>query len=457
MRLRGRGLVVARARKYTTTQNFQFRYPRLEALNLVVRLLEKASVLVAVVLVLVLIKPAHVWLHETGREASVRRRLFLAVVMGAVAVWGVFLGMSIDGQRFNVRMLGIEVAGFLGGRKVGAFVGLLGGAVYAWHLDGPRFGYALAASIMVGLLAGWWSRRFGTGITSVASGAVVVQLTYHALIGGVMVFVTPSLAFEETANLPLHVAKITANAVGVTVFLGLLSLMDELDRLREQAAQNQKLARDAKLEALQYQVHPHFLFNLLNTLAYLIRTDPVRARELTLNLSDFLRYTLSSDRDKTTLRDELKQLERYVELERARFGEGLEFDVTLDPTLGTTPVPPLLLQPLVENAIRHGAVDGKVRVEVVVKPCAEGVEIRVLDNGPGPKPANDGRKGIGLQNVRDRLERYYHTPVELCLAERPDGGAEARFVIPTSKSGEYNALEGIKQSARERLKKVVVE
>lgn len=413
--------------------------------------------LVAVVLVLVLIKPAHVWLHETGREASVRRRLFLALLMGAVAVWGVFLGMSVGGQRFNVRMLGIVVAGFLGGRKVGAFVGLLAGAVYAWHLDGPRFGYALAASIMVGLLSGWWSRRFGTGLVSVAVGATVVQLAYHAALGGVMVFVSPELAFEETSNMPLHIAKIAANGVGVTVFMGLLRLMDELDRLREEAAENQQLARDAKLEALQYQVQPHFLFNLLNTLAYLIRTDPVRARELTLDLSDFLRYTLANDRPVTTLADELKQIERYVELERARFGDGLVFKITGDDSGAHTSVPPLILQPLVENAIRHGSVDGKVEVEVTAKNTPEGLLVQVLDNGPGPRPpADDGRRGIGLQNVRDRLHRFYHVPVELDLRPRPEGGTEAWFVIPND-SGKKRPLDDLKEQARARLRKVVAE
>ncbi len=431
----------------------------MEALFLVIRLLEKASVLVAVVLVLVLIKPAHVWLHEHGRQASVRRRLFLAMVMGAMAVWGVFLGMSVGGQRFNVRMLGIVVAGFLGGRKVGAFVGLVAGAVYAWNLKGPSFGYALAASVLVGLLSGWWSRRFGTGMLAVALGAVTVQVVYHALIGGVMVFFDPQLAIAETSNWPLHVAKIAANAMGVTVFMGLLSLMDELDRLREEAHDNKELARDAKLEALQYQVQPHFLFNLLNTLSYLIRTDPVKARELTLDLSDFLRYTLSNDRDVTTLRDELKQIERYVELERARFGEGLRFSTNVlgDVEMGQIAVPPLILQPLVENAIRHGTVDGKVSVVVEVKAVEKGHLVRVIDDGPGPngEKSESDRVGIGLQNVRDRLERFFHVPVSLELNEGPEGGAVAEFVVPAE--GRRESKVGLKAQARKQLRKVVVE
>lgn len=413
----------------------------MDALFLVFKLLEKASVLVAVVLVLVLVRPASVWLRETGREASIRRRLFLAVVLGAVSVWGVFLGMDVEGQRFNVRMLGIVVAGFLGGRKVGMFVGALAGAVYAYVLGGPTAGYALAASIVVGLAAGWWSRIFGTKLWSVIVGATAAQLVYHLLIGGLMLIFHPSLAAAEATNIWLHLAKITANVVGVSVFMGLLNLVNEAERYREDAIESRAVARSAQLEALQYQVRPHFLFNLLNTLAYLIRTEPAKARELTLDLSDFLRYTLSNEREETTMRDELEQIRRYVELERSRFGDELQFDVSIGEELDPADirVPPLILQPLVENAIRHGARHQKVAVEIVLQLADDGVEVEVNDDGPGPPDDLEDRiedtsrrKSLGLQNVRERLERFYGSPVELDLIRSPDGGASARFTIPRS-------------------------
>jgi len=425
----------------------------LDALLVIVTLLEKASVLLALVLVLVLVKPARVWLRETGRDASPRRRLFLVIALGAVAVWGVFLGMSIGGQAFNVRMLGIVVAGFLGGRKVGAAVGAIAGAVYAYRIGAPMGPWAFTASVIVGLSAGWWSRRFGTKVLSVAIGATVVQVGYHLLIGGVMVAVETNLAIHEASNVWLHVAKITANAAGATVFLALLNLVGELERYRDEARESRVIVRSARLEALQYQVRPHFLFNLLNTLAFLIRTDPVKARELTLDLADFLRYTLSDDRDETTLRDELEQIRRYVELERARFGDGLTFSVTTDPELDVAGihVPPLILQPLVENAIRHGTQDGIVEVQVDLARAADGgVVIKVLDTGPGPeeKPrSRDGGRvsGLGLRNVRERLTRYYNTDIALELMNREDGsGAMVRFCIP-----EANAKRTLPRPASE--------
>lgn len=407
----------------------------MDALFLIFKLLEKASVLVAVVLVLILIRPASVWLRETGRKASLRRRLFLAVVLGAVAVWGVFLGMDVDGQRFNVRMLGVVVAGFLGGRKVGIFVGALAGAVYAAISVGSAAGYAFASTVLVGFAAGWWSRVFGTGLGSVIAGATVAQLAYHLVIGGVMVGFHPGQAAAEAANVWLHLAKITANVVGVVVFMGLLNLVDEAERWREDALESKAIARSARLEALQYQVRPHFLFNLLNTLAYLIRTDPQKARALTLDLSDFLRYTLSTEREETSLRDELEQIRRYVDLERSRFGDELRFDVSVSSEVDTggLRVPPLILQPIVENSIRHGARDSRVHVELSIERVDSGVEIVVLDDGPGPQstePAKDDRSGVGLANVRERLHRFYGDPVELVLESRSDGGARVSFVIP---------------------------
>jgi len=412
----------------------------MQALELILRLLEKASVLVAVVLVLIMVRPAQVWLQETGREASVRRRIFLAVVLSVVAIWGVFLGMSIGGQRFNVRMLGIMVAGFLGGRKVGSVVGLAAGLVYGWHIGMPMAVYACAASILVGALAGWWSRRFGTGVVSVGIGAILVQLLYHFGLGGVMMLVDPELATMEMSNLPLHIAKIVANAVGAMVFMGLLTLAGEAESLREDARISKEQAHTAKLEALQYQVQPHFLFNILNTLAYLIRTNPNRARELTLDLSDFLRYTLARDREETTLADEVGQIRRYVELESARFGEGLVFEARGYEPFKHVRVPPLILQPLVENAIRHASRGDEVRVELRLSTTEDGILVEVLDDGPGvdhTEVSEDRRvSGLGLKNVQERLARFYEGSPKLVLENRLDGvGAVAKFTIPLDKSG----------------------
>lgn len=456
----------------------------MEFVELIVNLLQKVSVLLAATLVLLLLRPAEVWLGEAGARASRRRRLFLVAVLSGLAVWGVFLSFDIGETHFNLRAIGILVAGYLGGSPVGAVVGAVAGLVYAFTVHESVAFYVFAASLMDGLLAGIWGRRFGTGVVSVALGSLAIQAIHHGLLGILMGVLDLEQALSIAKNVELHTAKIAANAFGVTVVMGLLSVVRELDLARRDAQASRDMVRSARLEALQYQVRPHFLFNLLNTLAYLIRTDPARARELTLDLAEFLRYTLANPAEETTLGAEIEQLERYVDLERARFGQGLRFEVDCDPALrDEILVPPLILQPLVENAIRHGAREGKVQVRLEVLVRAHSTQsdtlvIRVLDDGPGPsresEPAQearhaDGRSGVGLQNVRERLERFYRGRARLelrarraALARQPRGAC-AEITVPSEVASRQlraslkdQPLTKLREQAREKLRKVVL-
>lgn len=441
----------------------------LEALAVITNLLEKVSVLVSTALVLVLLRPAEVWLGETGRYASPRRRLFLFAVFAAISVWGIFLGFEIDGVSFNTRAVGVIVAGYLGGRRVGSSVGAIAGGVYALLVEPNLAVYVFLASVIDGGLAGLFSRRFGTSLSAITLGALAAQLIHHAVLGVVFWLIDSQQAIAIASNIGLHSAKVAANTIGVVLFMALLNLTRELEQARADAKTSHELARSAKLEALQYQLQPHFLFNLLNTLAFLIRTNPLKARELTIDLADFLRYTLSQNEDQRTLHDELTQIERYVELERARFGDGLEFTPpVLDDELSHRVIlPPLILQPLVENAIRHGARDGRVRVEIDVDELDNGdVWIRVLDNGPGPPaiqaeapgsgaPQTHRKKhrSIGLDNVRERLERFFDDHVSLTLRARSMGGACAEFKIPAHEADEKS---GLRRLARQHLRDAVI-
>ncbi len=433
----------------------------MEAFHLVINLLEKVSVLVAVALVLLMLRPAEVWLGETGARASVRRRVFLVLLLGALAIWGTFLGFEIDGVQSNIRMVGIIVAGYLGGAWVGLSVGAAAGALYAFEVSPEMAPYVFAASVFNGVVAGLWSRLWGTALLSIAVGAFVIQGLHHVGVGFTMAIFDWQMATTHASHLTLHAAKITANSVGVILFMGLLSLVRELEAARRDATASRAAVRSARLEALQYQLQPHFLFNLLNTLAYLIRTEPPRARELTLDLADFLRYTLDRDSDQTTLRDELDQLERYVDLERARFGDGLRFCVKLpeDEHLLEIAVPPLILQPLVENALRHGSQNSRVEVEIDVRRRDDDVLISVLDDGPGPAVDADSadessskrRHGVGLSNVRERLSRFYRGDAQLTLSTREDGpGACALVRLPIDGGDEHGA--GLADQARKKLR-----
>jgi two-component system, LytTR family, sensor kinase len=407
----------------------------MEAFFLVGKLLEKVAVLVAAVLLLTLVRPASVWLREAGGKASLRRRATITVLLGAVAVWGAFLGMSVGGTRFNIRLVGVVVSGYLGGPWVGLIVGTAAGLVAGLGLGKAMMPYVLAVSMLVGVLAGVWSKRFGAGFRSVAMGALVIQLIYHVVIGAVMFIVDPSLASEQVSNVNLHAAKITANLVGIALFMGVLNLSMELDQARASAQESMDLARSARLEALQYQLKPHFLFNILNTLGYLIRTDASRARHLTVELADFLRYTLANEKQMTSLADELEQVRRYVELERARFGDELSFEVesTATELFTSVMVPPLILQPLVENAIRHGSREGVAAVQIVIEAEQESLRVQILDRGYGPaRSAKTATStGLGLENVRERLQRFYRSPILVEIAARTDGpGTVVEFRLP---------------------------
>lgn len=441
----------------------------MEALVLIVHMLEKVSVLVSATLVLLLLRPAQSWLEETGSRVSLRRGLFLIMIFAPLAVWGVFLSYDIRGLGFNTRSIGIIVAGYLGGTGVGLTVGLIAGLVYAFLTPWSLSPFVLMASIINGVVAAWWVKRFGSSMLSITMGAVVAQVLHHIIVGALYFLFDDAQAVRIASNIGLHVAKITANTIGVVLFMGLLRLTRDLDRARTEARRSRDQMRSARLETLQYQLRPHFLFNLLNTLAYLIRTNPAKARELTLELADFLRYTLTKEDQQTTIHQELEQIERYVELERARFGDGLSFSIHDHAPQWTdrVSVPPLILQPLVENAIKHGAQDGEVDISIDLDVVEDALHITITDSGPGPQKAMDEilahvpkrHQSIGLSNVKARLESYYHGRADLTLhtitsEDASTVGAQARIVLPLNMPADEPT--GFAQKAQARIKDVVI-
>ncbi len=194
---------------------------------------------------------------------------------------------------------------------------------------------------------------------------------------------------------------------------------------------------EARLEALQGQLQPHFLFNTLNTISSVMYADPNHADQLMSRLSDLLRSSLvAPDRPEVTVEEELELLARYVDLMKARFGDRLSVGVRLDPAARGAAVPVFLLQPLVENAIQHGvaARSGPGRVDVDIAALDGELVVQVRDDGPGPADLDDGRgspgrEGVGLRNTRARLALLYGSRASLELGRRPEGGAvvEARF------------------------------
>ena len=205
----------------------------------------------------------------------------------------------------------------------------------------------------------------------------------------------------------------------------------------------------AQLEALQAQLRPHFLFNTLNAIASLIPEDPVAAEETVESLSELLRASLrESGQREIPLSREIELLDLYLGIQSTRFQRKLrvrrDHDATLDPVL----VPPMVLQPLVENAIRHGiAQRGKGgTVTISTRVANGGVELEVRDDGPGC-PATPEVGGIGLSNTRLRLERLYGARASLTVGNYPGGGAFSRIGLPLVRALDSHDAHGVRHPA----------
>lgn len=225
--------------------------------------------------------------------------------------------------------------------------------------------------------------------------------------------------------------------IGSTVFL-LAERIHRLDnevrqrRLAEEA-QNRR-ETEARLKLLQAQIEPHFLFNTLANVGSLIELDPPRARRLLDRLNDWLRVALVRARsEQTTLGDELCLLENWLEILTERFGARLTWEIDADAATRSQAFPPMLLQPLVENAVKHG-IEPKVGGGTVsiAAHCANGrLQIKVRDDGAGfpPELTNKGA-GTGLDNVRTRLAALYGDSSRLDLRTNPAGGVTATLELP---------------------------
>jgi sensor histidine kinase YesM len=224
---------------------------------------------------------------------------------------------------------------------------------------------------------------------------------------------------------------------GTETALGFYRQLKEKERVEEQL---RVLATQAELKALKAQIHPHFLFNTLNTIAQLIHTDPSLAEATVERMADMFRYVLNgSERRLVPLEGELAFVDGYLEIERARFGERLHVTREVAPQALPVPVPSLILQPLVENAIRHGrGADGSVDLTIRAQLQDDAVLVAIADQGPGmPSDHKVGEDpGHGLRNVDERLRKTYGQTYGLKIAANRPHGTAVTIRIPTEKQEE---------------------
>lgn len=210
-------------------------------------------------------------------------------------------------------------------------------------------------------------------------------------------------------------------------------------RNEEKLESQQRLLNEARLAALTRQINPHFLFNTLNSIASLIRTDPEQARSMIYRLSNILRSLLRMRENLNTLREEIQFIDDYMGIELVRFGEKLRFVKEIDPSAVDRMVPSMVLQPLVENSIKHGLsskVDGGM---IRIRSRLEGGRLFLLveDDGvgiPEAKLATLFEQGIGISNVNERLKVLFGNDYRMSIDSRPGHGTQTEIELPELKS-----------------------
>jgi two-component system LytT family sensor kinase len=263
---------------------------------------------------------------------------------------------------------------------------------------------------------------------------------------------TADCALAAGVVVPLHVAGSVAGAIaalGPSAGPDLLRLagevagfassqleLAELDRSKTRAVQ-------AELSFLRAQISPHFIYNALTAIESYVRSDPERARALLVGFADFIRYTFSAQGPYATLAEELRLVETYLELEQARFGERLSVTLRVAPEVLSVVLPCLSLQPLVENAIRHGIeVNGAGRICLIIADSGTEAQITVEDDGVGMDPerlrqqlAGRMTEGVGLRNVDERLRGVFGPGYGLAIETGVGLGTRVVVRVPKFKAG----------------------
>ena len=193
------------------------------------------------------------------------------------------------------------------------------------------------------------------------------------------------------------------------MFYYLILYYDDLQEKLKTESELQKLVTKAELDALKSQINPHFLFNSLNSISSLTITKPQKAQEMVIKLSDFLRYSLShSQNEQASLKEEFENLRRYLDIEKIRFGNRLKFVFDVPDKCFDKGIPNMILQPLIENSIKHGVYKSSEETEVEIK-CREENEYIAIEitNDYDPDTRKPKGEGVGLKNIKKRLQLIY--------------------------------------------------
>lgn len=294
-----------------------------------------------------------------------------------------------------------------------------------------------------GLVLPWVVKHFGGAL--IFSAAYIIGISW-LLTGERSVQTGQILTFDYLVKkFAIHYCIMTLIMYWLMVFAH--SGWHYYQRFREREMQTSELRRqltEARLEALRMQLNPHFLFNTLHAISALIHANPEAADRVVARLSELLRLSLDQSKpQEVPLSEEIGFLDRYLEIEQTRFADRLQVEKEIEPDTADALVPYLILQPLVENAIRHGIEPREEQGKLGIRARRNNgtLELRVTDNGNGlhdQDPASI-QEGIGLSNTRSRLRHLYGENCRFQLVNAAGGGLEARIEIPFHTTSEGNA------------------
>ncbi|HZS48857.1 MAG TPA: histidine kinase [Blastocatellia bacterium] len=257
------------------------------------------------------------------------------------------------------------------------------------------------------------------------------------VITNVPVYGTRELLRFVKSGYPVLIFDFLFSVVVYVMILSLTHAMDYYKQYREEeltASELKAQLAQSQLQALKMQLHPHFLFNTLNSISALQMEDTDAAQKMTARLGDFLRLTLDNvGSQKVTLKQEMEFLSCYLDIERVRFGRRLTVNVNIEPDALDVSVPNLILQPIAENAIKHGIASqiAPGRIDISARVSDHSLKIEVSDNGPGLRNnGTDPREGMGLTNTRERLERLYGRDYKFEMDNGAEGGLSVKLQIP---------------------------
>jgi two-component system, LytTR family, sensor kinase len=378
-------------------------------------------------------------------------RLIFAASLGFPLTLGVVWRLVLSNNGADLTLSGAFLAGLLAGPYAGAIVGVMLGVPPLFAGEWGALPFAIGCGFAGGGLrelcpkeAIWhFSPLFFTGlhrhvwrlVRRFEIDWVVVLLAAPIgleLIAQAVYRVWPTRLYVIPAHTPgLWFAVLMCTVLSVAIPIKIWNSARIEHRLQEQ----EKLLMESRLDALASQINPHFLFNTLTSVSSLIRSEPEKARMLIVKLSGLLRRLLRSQEHFATLREELDAIDEYLDIESIRFGPRLKVEKHIDPATLDLIVPSMMLQPLVENSIKHGLSDVMGEGRITIRSLREGDHsiIDVIDNGVGIPAADAVRvkgTGIGLRNVNERLRVIYGANYQLQLDSVPGQGTCVRIVIP---------------------------